>query len=138
MTNYTAYFASGSIRYAETKLEAETPQQALELAEKMAEEERGNLLGLLGEQHHDYADIRVIRIHDESLRFWEKRPLTSWAHKDVYLKRAAFSLCWAAERVLAGKDGAMDSLAKAVRMAKTGEVPHDVPVGNLGKLLEPA
>jgi hypothetical protein len=32
MTAYTVYFASRSILYAETKIEAETPEQALERA----------------------------------------------------------------------------------------------------------
>jgi hypothetical protein len=137
MTNYTVYFASRSILYAETKIEAETPQQALELAMDMADDEGGNLLGRLGGQYHDDPDIQVARVHDESRRFWEIRPLIAWANDDVLLKRAAYSLCWAAEHVLAGKDGAMDWLAKAVKMAKTGDVPHDVPIGNLGKLWEP-
>jgi hypothetical protein len=35
MTTYTVYFASGSILYAETKIEADTPEQALELAMEM-------------------------------------------------------------------------------------------------------
>ncbi len=137
MTNYTVYYASRSILYAETKIEAETPQRALELAMDMADEEEGNLLDRLGGQYHDDPDIQVIRVHDESRRFWEKRPLIPWANDEVLLKRAAYSLCSAAESVLAGKDGAMEWLAEAVKMAKTGEVPHHVPIGNLGKLWEP-
>jgi hypothetical protein len=136
MTTYTVYFASRSILYAETKIEAETPEQALERAMEMAEDEGGTLLDSLAGQYHDDPDIQVIRVHDERLRFWEKRPLISWANDEVLLKRAAYSLCCAAERVLAGKDGAMDWLAEAVKMAKTGEIPHDVPIGKLG-MLEP-
>jgi hypothetical protein len=136
MTTYTVYFASRSILYAEAKIEAESPEQALERALEMAEDKGGNLLDSLGGQYHDDPDIQVIRVHDESRRFWEKRPLISWANDEVLLKRAAYSLRWAAESVLAGKDGAMDMLAKAVKMAKTGELPHHVPVGNLG-LWEP-
>jgi hypothetical protein len=78
MTTYTVYLASKSIRYGETQIEAETPQQALELAKKMAKEKGSNLLDLLGRQYHDDPDIQVIRIHDESTRFcraaW-RRPL---------------------------------------------------------------
>jgi hypothetical protein len=137
MATYTVYFASRSILYAETKIGAETPQQALELAKNMADDEGGNLLDRLGGQYHDDPDIQVIRVHDESRRFWEIKPLISWANDEVLLKRAAYSLCSAAESVLAGRDGAMDWLAEAVKMAKTGEVPHHVPIGNLGKLWEP-
>jgi hypothetical protein len=46
MTAYTVYFASRSILYAETKIEAETPGQALERAMEMAEDEGGTLLDL--------------------------------------------------------------------------------------------
>jgi hypothetical protein len=136
MTTYTIYFASRSILYAETKLESETPQRALELAMEMAEDEGGIVLDRLGGQYHDDPYVQVIRFHDESRRSWENRPLISWANDEVLLKRAAYSLCWTAERVLAGKNGAMDWLAKAVKMAKTGEIPHDVPIGKLG-MLEP-
>ena len=103
----------------------------------MAEDEGGTLLDRLGGQYRDDPYVQVIRVHDESRRSWEKRPLISWANDEVISKRAAYSLCWAAERVLAGKDGAMDWLAEAAKMAKTGELPHNVPVGNLGKLYEP-
>ncbi len=134
MATYTVYFASRSILYAETQIEAETPEQALERAMEMAEDEGGTLLDRLGGQYHDDPYVQAIRVHDESRRSWEKRPLISWANDEVLLKRAAYSLCWAAERMLAGKDGAMDWLAKAVKMAKTGDIPHDVPIGKFGML----
>jgi hypothetical protein len=92
---------------------------------EMAEDEGGNILDRLGGQYHDDSYVQVIRVHDESRRSWEKRPLISWANDDMLLKRAAYSLYWAAERVLADKDAAMEWLAKAVKMARTGEIPHD-------------
>jgi hypothetical protein len=53
MTTYTVYFASRSILYAEAQIEAETPEQALERAMEMAEDEGGTLLDRLGGQYHD-------------------------------------------------------------------------------------
>jgi hypothetical protein len=115
MTEYSVYLR-GDIQWTMRKFEAASPQEAIELARRFAEER----LDELDFEGYDYDPINDIEVCGD-----DGQRLAHWQDEDLRLRLAARDLLTAAEKVVArwkhgDLAGAVRELAAAIVKAKVG------------------